>query len=379
MSHHLCHLSLLNPLRHPRIYYKHALSARLAGYQVSVIAQGREEVHYDEAGIHLIPLAPFDRRSAERLYRRQQLHELALAQKADAYILHSPELLRIGQQLKRETGAKIIYDVHEDYRLNLRLADYYPWGLRHLVGSFVRFRERSAVSWLDGICYAEDCYENMLGVPAGKYILLPNTYTPRAIQGESRLSLPNVDYLLLSGTIAEERGLWESLAAWEAIQEYKKCRLVIAGHCQLPDLLAKLRRWIAERGYQDRIHLIGAESYVAAVDIQHLINSCYAGFFLYRSQPNLIGKYPTKLFEYLAAGKPLIYTDHPHWQAFDQKLRLGVPWKGPEKLAELIEDLEKWKRKPPRHHPEQYQWEAREEGKLLDFLHKLGLKSDPNV
>ncbi|MEL6843914.1 MAG: hypothetical protein AAFP02_11955, partial [Bacteroidota bacterium] len=62
MSHHLCHLSLLNPLRHPRIYYKHALSACLAGYQVSVIAQGREEAHYDEAGIHLIPLAPFDRR-----------------------------------------------------------------------------------------------------------------------------------------------------------------------------------------------------------------------------------------------------------------------------------------------------------------------------
>ncbi len=121
---HICHLSLLNPLRHPRIYFKHAISERLAGYEVSVIAQGRGEAYEDEHGIHMQPLQVFSRLSAERLSRRQELYQMALELEADIYVLHSPELLGLAKKLKAQTGAKILYDVHEDYRINIRHANY---------------------------------------------------------------------------------------------------------------------------------------------------------------------------------------------------------------------------------------------------------------
>jgi len=367
----ISHLSLLNPLLHPRIYYKHALSAKLAGFEVSVIAQGEGIAHQDSNGVYLLPLRPFARLSAERLARKRELYQMALAQAADIYILHSPELLGIGKKLKANTGAKIIYDVHEDYRINLKHAAYYPWGLRDLMATYTRFAERSSVSWLDGVIYAEACYDNMLSVPGGKKMILPNTYSPRVAPEKADLEIPTEPYLLLSGTIAEERGLWESLACWEQLNAVRPIRLLIAGHCQLPGLLSRLRGYIAERQIESKVQIIGGEDYVSAANIQALIKHCYAGLFLYRSQPNLIGKYPTKLFEYLAFDKALIYTDHPHWIAFDQAVRLGVPWKGEKKLKELLSTLDLWQENPPEHQPEQYQWEAKEEKLLWAFLDKL--------
>ncbi|MFK7925509.1 MAG: glycosyltransferase [Bacteroidia bacterium] len=371
MPPHICHLSLLNPLLHPRIYYKHALSTKLAGYKVSVIAQGVGTPRFDDNGIHLLPLAPFARLSAERLSRKRQLLQMALAQEADIYVLHSPELLSLGRKLKAKTGAKIIYDVHEDYRINLKHATYYPWGLRDLMAAYTRFAERQAVSWLDGVIYAESCYDNILSVPARKKLILQNTYTPRVADETADIVIPQTPYLLLSGTIAEERGLWESLASWEALNAVRPMRLVIAGHCQLPDLLARLRGYIAERQIEDSVQIIGGEDYVSPTNIQRLIQHSYAGMFLYRSQANLIGKYPTKLFEYLAFDKPLIYTDHPHWQAFDQKVRLGVPWKGETNISSLLSELDAWQQNPPQHSPEQYLWEANEEKWFWAFLDKL--------
>lgn len=368
---HICHLSLLNPLHHPRIYYKHALSASLAGYKVSVIAQGEGTDREDENGIRLLPLQTFARLSAERLSRKRELYQKALAQQADIYVLHSPELLRIGKKLKAKTGAKIIYDVHEDYRINLKHAAYYPWGLRDLMAAYARFVERQAVSWLDAVIYAEHCYDNFLNVPAGQKIVLQNTFSSRVANQSADVEIPAKPYLLLSGTIAEERGLWESLACWEQINAVRPIQLLIAGHCQLPALLSHLRGYIAEHRIEAQVHIIGGEKYVSPANIQHLIQHCYAGMFLYRSQPNLIGKLPTKLFEYLAFDKPLIYTDHPHWQAFDQKLRMGVPWKDGNPTKVLLEELDSWQQNPPRHEAKQYQWEANEEKLLWAFLDKL--------
>ncbi|MEM6343150.1 MAG: glycosyltransferase [Bacteroidota bacterium] len=368
---HICHLSLLNPLLHPRIYFKHAISARLAGHEVSVIGQGRGEAYEDEHGIHMLPLQVFSRLSAERLSRRQELYQMALELEADIYVLHSPELLGLAKKLKFQTGAKILYDVHEDYRLNIRHAIYYPWGVRHLLAAYARFAERRALAWLDGVIYAEQCYDNILNVPAGKKLILPNTYTPRGTQGKSKLKVPKEPYLLLSGTIAEERGLWESLQCWEAINALQPMRLLIAGHCQLPALLSQLRGYIAEHQIESQVQIIGGEQYVSAADIQALIKHCYAGIFLYRSQANLIGKYPTKLFEYMAFDKPLIYTDHPHWLAFDQRVKLGVPWKGKAHANFLLKELDNWTQNPPQHKPEQYLWEAKEEKLLWRFLDKL--------
>jgi len=41
---------------------------------------------------------------------------LAYRQKADIYHFHDPELLTVGLVLRLLTKAKVIYDVHEDYR-----------------------------------------------------------------------------------------------------------------------------------------------------------------------------------------------------------------------------------------------------------------------
>ena len=361
---HIIHLSLLNPPMHPRMFYKLAISQKEAGYEVSIITQDPSEYEYDVRGIQILPLTPFSRISVNRLKVQKKIFRKAKSLKADLYILHSPELLFVGRKLKKHLNCKVIYDVHENYQLNLTHAIYYPPLIRKVMGWTVRRIEQLSAKWLDGISYAERCYENILDVPNEKYVILENTFTNRAADSDPDISIPSQPYLLLSGTIAEERGIWESLNLWKKLNQYQPVNLVVAGHCQLPMLLSDIHKYVNESGLRDHFSLIGGEDYVSYANILQLISHCQAGLFLYKSLPNIIGKRPTKIFEYLAFAKPLIFTDHPHWNALNQELQMGFPLKEGQEGG-LPAQIAEWN---IHHDADLYQWEAGEEGLLLDFI-----------
>jgi hypothetical protein len=365
----ICHLSLLNPALHPRIFYKHALSAVEMGHEVSIVAQSEASEPFVQEGVRIIPLQPFPRLSPQRLQARKEVLQKARAVRADVYIIHTPELLAVAKKLQRQLGAKIIYDVHEDYAHTLRFSTHYPAGIRGLMASWVRRKETQAVQWLSGVFYAERIYDNILGAAPAQKLVLENTFSPRALRQSPSVALPTKPYLLYTGTIAEAWGIWESLDLWEQWNQSEAMHLVVAGHCQLPNLLARIQSRIQQSDIQDRFILIGGADYVPYADIVYLIQNCYAGLGLYHPLPYLIGKIPTKFFEFLAARKPLIFTGERHWQQFNEKNALGIPYSPiPDTLLPL---LHAWYQNPPVHPPENYQWEKREEPKLKAFLESL--------
>lgn len=368
----ICHLSLLNPALHTRIFYKHALSAVEMGHEVSIIAQNEAGEPFFQDGVQIIPLQPFPRLSPQRLQARKTVLQKARSVKADVYIIHTPELIDVARKLHRQLGAKIIYDVHEDYAHTLRFATHYPPGIRGLMASWVRRKETQAVQWLSGVIYAERIYDNILGAAPDQKLVLENTFSPRALQQSPTLAIPPKPYLLYTGTIAEAWGIWESIDLWEQWNQSETIHLVVAGHCQLPDLLARIQKRVQQSAIKDRFTLIGGGDYVPYADIVQLIQNCYAGLGLYHPLPYLIGKIPTKFFEFLAAHKPLIFTDEVLWNQFNQKHALGIPYTHtPFSSPSIAPLLHAWYQNPPVHPPESYQWEKREEPKLRAFLDSL--------
>ena len=361
---HICHISVLNPLKHTRIYYKWARSQREIGHQVTILAQGDREETEDEHGIQLWGTGIFHRLSWQRLRFTWWIRAKIKEQPADIYILHSPELLYLGKWLKKRYKAQVIYDVHEDYQANILAANHYPSWLKRPLARAVRVLESQSIAWLDAVSYAEKCYDNILNVPSHRKFFLRNTFSFRPVENQTpTIALPDEPFMVFTGTIAHPWGIMETLEIWRKMNLTKELHLVVIGFAPQPAILASIHQKVQKWGLEDRFCLIGGQQYVSYVDILHAIKKCMFGTALYHSQPNILGKVPTKVYEFMALHKPLLYSDALR-PILDQVGEIGLQEEG-QHGGELWSFFEQWQRSPfPQ---EQYAWE--EDERVLRNMH----------
>ena len=360
MMAHICHLTVLNPAIHTRIFYKLALSQKEMGHQVSIIGQDNSPESCKKSEIHIYPIKPFHRLSWKRLWIQIRILRIALKLKADIYTLHTPELLMLGLWIKWKTGAKLVYDVHEDYQANIRNAAHYPRWLKRSLANMVRRMENWLVKKVDTVVYAEDVYDGMFNLPTEKKYFLRNKFTRRSMEGTASIEVPNQPYMLYTGTLAKAWGVMETLKIWEKMNAVRPIFLVMAGFTHDENLLKEIKEIVENSELKDRFLLVGGREYVPYADIIALIANCEFGTALYEVTPNIKGKIPTKFYEYMAFNKPLIYTDDSAWNEFNGKYALGFSWSSDSSVEEILGKMDSWNRNPPFHQKEDFSWESEE-------------------
>ena len=365
----ICHISVLNPSRHTRIFFKLALSQQAFGYQVSIIGQDDAPHPYEYQQVNILPLPPFGRLSWKRflalplwLLRRIRKYP------AQIYWLHSPELMWLGWLLKMR-GKKVVYDAHEDYFKTLYFARHYPRCFRIPLAYLVRFLEKKWVRSLDAVVYAENCYDNMLAVPSEKAFVLRNTFTSRAIltSNSTAFSIPGEKYLLYTGTLAKEWGLFRTLELWKRLNRDAPLPLVVAGFTHSQSLLNEIDAYVEQSDLQSLFTLVGGSTYVPYHHIIELIQNCSFGTALYELSPVIRGKIPTKFYEFMAFNKALVFTRDPSWEVFDKEHQLGIAWEPGMETREIWDRVQNWQ---VSHSPGSYSWEE-EEKVLHGLLRKL--------
>lgn len=338
---HICHLTVLNPAVHTRIFYKLACSQQEMGYQVSIIGQDMATLPYEKASVSILPTGDFPRKSFARLFAPIRILRKALQTDADIYVIHTPELLWVGAWLKKRKGKKVVYDVHEDYLANITQTETYPKWMRGMLGRKVRRTERRAVKWLDAISYAELNYDNLLEVPPRRKFFLRNTFTDRPAGGPSKIEIPAQPYMLYTGTLSENRGVFRTLALWAEFNKNRPVHLVIAGMAFLPEMFTRIWHEVEAYGLKDRFTLIGGIDYLPFTDILRLIEHCEFGTALYDG--NLRGRMPTKFYEFMAYRKALVYTPDSYWDAINSDSFFGFSYQqgdDPEALWKHIHSPE---------------------------------------
>ena len=108
----VCILTTVHQPFDTRIFYKEAKTLVQAGYDVTLIAQYNKNEIVD--GVKIIALPKPKNRFVRIFGLTWRTFYLAFCQCANIYHFHDPELILICILLKLK-GAKIIYDVHEDY------------------------------------------------------------------------------------------------------------------------------------------------------------------------------------------------------------------------------------------------------------------------
>jgi glycosyltransferase involved in cell wall biosynthesis len=185
--------------------------------------------------------------------------------------------------------------------------------------------------------------------------------------------------LLYTGTISARRGLRTMVeVAARARQAGRPETLTMVGICRHDDQRAWAERRIQSARLAGRVERVGWDRYVSPSAMAPHYRSADVGLVLCEPHPNYRESFPTKFYEYLHYGLPIICSDFPLWRRFIEKHDCGavVPPGDPEAVLAVLAE---WQAHPERYRQcmanaraaaPQYRWES-VEGRLVSVYRDL--------
>ncbi len=333
MSTKVCILTTVHPPFDTRIFHKEAKALVEAGYDVTLIAQHDKSEVVD--GVHIIPL-PKPRKRLTRIFGLTWwAFWLALRQKAKVYHFHDPELIPHCLLLKTLTKKRVIYDVHEDYVTSIKQKRYLPPIFRSLLAYVFGFIEKLLTSPFE-IVLAEKYYKERFpkGITVLNYPLEELFENPCLKNKEER---KDKHCLLYTGGITEERGAFLHAQLVNLIPDIE---VHLIGRCS-QELAEKMLKVAGANA--NRLHIEGAEKFVPYEQIikHYQAGNWLAGLAIFPPNPHYLNTEPTKFFEYMAAGIPIICSNFPAWKSLVEETKTGicVDPLNPQSIVEAIHYL----------------------------------------
>lgn len=335
---HVAHLTTVHHPQDPRIFHRQCKTLRDAGYDVHLVAQRSASAVVEGIHVHALPEV---KGRAARLRLQPRMYGLARAIPASVYHIHDPELIPLLWLLKRTTGAAVIYDMHEDYAARAGVE-----------GTVLRALERWAFRWVDHVIVVDDQLEQRLSQHKAPCTKIAN-YTrigPADSQKIKSADSEGTDgplRLIQSGYQSEKRGLFTMLELASMLGP-EEASLTLAGRCNYPEARAKAEQTVAQRGMEVYTHLLGWESFLPHEQIADAYSQADVGLVMWHPDPNHT-RIPTKFYEYLQYGLPIVCSDFPLWRSFVEAHGCGavVP---PGDAAAAARVLQHWRADPDAYH-----------------------------
>lgn len=305
------HVTTLHPTFDIRIFHKECRTLAEAGCDVTLIAPAErdETVH----GVKILAIARNTNRLLRMVFGGAEAYELvrklmAKERKTAAGVppprwivhFHDPELLPWMALLRRR--AHVVYDVHEDLAKSISTKGWVPRALRPLLARFSRWTERNDSRSMQLVLAEESYARDYSWAPATVVLNLPRVDDLLQVE-EPKHAQPTVAYF---GAVNASRG---SLTTLNSLGKLKAAGLQVNFECigHASDVhMRELNDTAARLGVE-----LHAPGYTTAVDGWHAVARCHAGLALLHPLPNYVDSYPTKIFEYMALGLPVIASNFP--------------------------------------------------------------------
>jgi glycosyltransferase involved in cell wall biosynthesis len=325
----ICHITSAHPAEDIRIFVKEAVSAAKYGFDVHLVTAGSESYQKNGVTIHGIS-GPSGGRFSRMGKTVNRVYKKAISLDADIYQLHDPELLRIALKLKKK-GRKVLFDAHEDVPAQIMAKHWIPKPLRRMVAFFFCVIEHFVLSRISGVITATPFIRKRLEklnsqcVDINNYPLLNEFPEPCTEENKKH-------ELVYIGGISETRGIFPLLDMLHSFGN--PVSLGLAGPFSPPELEESVRRHPAfsQVTYYGILNREG---------ISDLLKTCRIGMVTLLPTPNHLESQPIKMYEYMAAGIPVIASDFPYWKEIISRCVCGLTVNpaDPEAMKEAVSKL----------------------------------------
>lgn len=350
-----------------RIFVKEALTLHNNDFTVSIIVPHKSDE--EKNGIQIFAVNQYLSGFKKLFITPIDIFFKALGQsKNSIFHIHDSQLLFIGFLLKL-TGRTVIYDAHEDTLLQTKYQHWIPGIIRGPYAWFYYVLEKLTGLFFDWVIVAEPVIEKYY--PAKRTSLIRNFPV-----SDSFKLLPKDEYasrksqIVYVGLISEARGASKMAEACEITSKEIDLKLVLGGKFS-PE---SLKNVIA--GNQN-IEYIGWLTHEEM--IQRLYDS-RVGIIIPEPNPRYRTNYPVKLFEYMAAGLPVIASKFGEASKFVIECDGGI-LVDPENTTEISEAMikilsspemaEKMGKRGKELIITKYNWEN-ESNKLVELYDRIG-------
>jgi len=317
-AHKICHISILHKPFDPRIFYRECYSLNIAGYETHLIIPLIKNSTEIKNGIILHNNRDQSKETsainlAERLSRLWCSLKISRSINADLYHLHDPELIPVGLLLKL-FNKKIIFDSHENNTAYIMQKAHIPFLFRHLLKIYLTIIEFLAAKFFDEIITADNGVKELFieRYHANEAQVIHNF--PRLDLFTSSSALPVNERLydiVYHGSIPKSH-LETAFAIDDILRERKlAARWLFFGACShVSWALGEIKKRGIEKSFVIDPHLIPADQVVDRV--------CQAkiGFIPLPDLPKFHDNIPSKLFEFMALGLPVVMSDLPPSRPF---------------------------------------------------------------
>jgi len=347
MSHqvHICILTTAHPIDDVRVYHKFANAFREAGFRVTWAGPSDpvRQLHSNNPHDIEYRLGPPIRNRIDRLRSSRRIGPIAgKIPKVDVYYAPEPDSAQIALSLAKRNGAKVIFDIHEVF--HGALLDRWLFGFQiHLIREHMRQRfsriaaqcdlvigvnaavlsqyslpnvpklvvRSCAPSWFAGKEPADVCgsQRNYFSIMHGKSDLARGTLQVIEAAAKSRARIPGLRILMFEPSVRRDDAGYRTLASR-----------------------------ISDR---DLSEIIDLRATIPMQQMPGVLQSCDAGLIAYGRDLG-IESLPNRLFEYMAAGLPVIgpsYAGEIASVIKAEKCGILVDFENPDEIAEAFVQL----------------------------------------
>lgn len=311
----ICHMTVAHHATDGRIFERECRSLRKFGYEIFIIAPNF--LDHEVEGIKIVgvkvPSTPLKRLflGARKIYKK------ALEIDADVYHFHDIELFYYGIKLK-QNGKKVIFDSHEDWLEYVKEIGWIPKYIRERVFKLLVKVYSKYLSYFDAVITVTPHIVESLKRFSNKVYMVTN-YPSKGILN---VNVSREDYftrnaVCYAGTIYKQSNQCNIV---KAVNELDIRYLLVGGvndslRVELENLNVNSKMEYHPRMPSNKLKEIYSQSCVGLVIYDYSPNDGY--------QQGSLGV--NKIFEYMAAGLPIICTDFKVWtRCIIEKYNCGI-------------------------------------------------------
>ncbi|AXG09700.1 glycosyltransferase family 4 protein [Haloplanus rubicundus] len=327
------HLTTVHNPTDTRIFDKEAISLVNAGFDVGILAHNTQDQNRN--GVRFYGLGSV----STRLERWQSIPTVARTAKrldASIYHFHDPELIPVGLYLSATTDSAVVYDVHEDYGHVATTREWIPKPASIPLSYAIPKIEQRVAEEFDGIVTVSDWIAAPFRdceIPVTVAHNFPRTESLQPATGQVERNQEHV--LCYVGGLQKLRGIYRMLELLEALLERGvDVELWALGEWSPDEDQAHVERFIHQRDLERYVRFPG---YLAYDEMFQYLHSADVGLALVDVE-HYKKTVPTKFFEYLYAGLPIVTTPVNAVKAFmPEQYCHVVPQGDTEAAADAVE------------------------------------------